>query len=195
MVNIQAEGDVSMRRVDARRNYDRIVDVATTVLASEPQATLQDIAVAAGLHRATLHRHFRSREDLLVALRERSANRTLAALDEAEDDDVPKVERMTLFTRRVLENAVPTGLWRFTTYYGAGMDEHVLELSRRIAALVEEGRQVGSLRPDLSADQLRAIWTGVVYAVLPMIDAGMMTMDEGVDLVMAALRPAPASAA
>ncbi len=29
MVNTQAEGDVSVRRVDARRNYDRIVNVAT----------------------------------------------------------------------------------------------------------------------------------------------------------------------
>lgn len=195
MVNIQAEGDVSMRRVDARRNYDRIVDVATTVLASEPQATLQDIAVAAGLHRATLHRHFRSREELLSVLRARSAGRMLAALDTVEAADVPTVDRMPLFTRLVLENAVPTGLWRYTTYYGGGMDEHAMEMVQRIVAIAEESQAAGALRTDLTGGQLRAIWHGVVYSVLPLIDAGAMTMDEGVDLVMAALRPAPAPAA
>jgi len=192
MVNTQAEGDVSVRRVDARRNYDRIVNVATTVLAEDPKATLQDIAVAAGLHRATLHRHFRSREELLSVLRARSAERMLAALDTVEAADVPTVDRMPLFTLLVLENAVPTGLWRFTTYYGTGMDEHMEEMVRRIVAILEESRQAGALHTDLSSEQLRAIWYGVVYGVLPLIDAGTMTMDEGVGLVMAALRPSAA---
>lgn len=191
MVNMQAERDVTVRRVDARRNYDRIVDVAATVLARNPKATLQDIAVAVGLHRATLHRHFRSRDDLLAALRARSAARMLGALDTAEAADVPSADRMALFTRLVLENAVPTGLWRFTTYHGAGMDEHAVELVQRTVAIVEEGRAAGVLRTDLTGEQLRAIWTGVVYSVVPLVDAGAMTMDEGVALVMAALQPTP----
>jgi len=62
-------------RQDAQRNVARIVAAATRVLAEDPDATMQDIAGAAGLGRATVYRHFPTREDLLGAI-------AVAALDE-----------------------------------------------------------------------------------------------------------------
>jgi TetR/AcrR family transcriptional repressor of mexCD-oprJ operon len=62
-------------RQDAQRNVARIVAAATRVLAEDPDATMQDIAGAAGLGRATVYRHFPTREDLLGAI-------AVAAFDE-----------------------------------------------------------------------------------------------------------------
>jgi TetR/AcrR family transcriptional repressor of mexCD-oprJ operon len=62
-------------RQDAQRNVARIVAAATRVLAEDPDATMQDIAGAAGLGRATVYRHFPTREDLLGAI-------AIGALDE-----------------------------------------------------------------------------------------------------------------
>jgi AcrR family transcriptional regulator len=55
-------------RADAQRNYDAIVAAAGLAFAeSGTQASLDDIAVRAGVGNATLYRHFPTRDSLLVA--------------------------------------------------------------------------------------------------------------------------------
>src|SRR5215212_7506184 len=60
-----------LRRADAMRNRERILDAAERLLQRSPSATLADIAAAAGVARSTLHRRFASRDELVAALRER----------------------------------------------------------------------------------------------------------------------------
>ena len=56
------------RRVDARRNYDRLVAAAREVFSeSGLDASLDDIARRAGVGNATLYRHFPTRHALLEA--------------------------------------------------------------------------------------------------------------------------------
>lgn len=50
----------SRRRADAERNIARIVSAARTLLSSDPNATTDDIAQAAGVGRMTLYGHFRT---------------------------------------------------------------------------------------------------------------------------------------
>ncbi|WP_328395056.1 TetR/AcrR family transcriptional regulator [Nocardia sp. NBC_00416] len=63
------------QRADARRNRDRLVAAASTVIAEAgAAASLEEIARRAGVGSATLHRHFPSRAQLLEAvLRDRVA--------------------------------------------------------------------------------------------------------------------------
>lgn len=56
-------------RADARRNRDRIVDVAGAAIAEHgADASLEEIARRAGVGSATLHRHFPTRQALLEAV-------------------------------------------------------------------------------------------------------------------------------
>jgi serine phosphatase RsbU (regulator of sigma subunit) len=66
-----------LRRADALRNRERILDAAERMLEHSPSATLADIAAAAGVARSTLHRRFPSRDDLIAALRERPQDTAL----------------------------------------------------------------------------------------------------------------------
>jgi len=60
--------------------HEAILRAAMQVLARNPSATTSEIAIAAGVGRATLHRHFRSRETLLHAVQARSLAETEAAV-------------------------------------------------------------------------------------------------------------------
>ena len=55
------------RRADARRNIAAILEAALDCLARDPQASIADIAAAAGVGRITLYGHFSSRLELLDA--------------------------------------------------------------------------------------------------------------------------------
>jgi AcrR family transcriptional regulator len=56
-------------RADARRNRDRLLAVASAVIAERgAEASLEEIARRAGVGSATLHRHFRGRQALLDAV-------------------------------------------------------------------------------------------------------------------------------
>ena len=57
------------RRADAERNVLRIHEAAIRLWAEEPSAGVADVAAAAGVGRATLYRHFSTRESLLEAIR------------------------------------------------------------------------------------------------------------------------------
>ena len=58
-------------RADAARNADRILDAAAWLLGEDPAAGMGRIADAADVGRATLYRHFPTREALFDALRAR----------------------------------------------------------------------------------------------------------------------------
>jgi AcrR family transcriptional regulator len=60
-----------LRRADALRNRERILEAAERLLEQSPSAPLTEIAAAAGVARSTLHRRFASRDDLIAAVRER----------------------------------------------------------------------------------------------------------------------------
>jgi serine phosphatase RsbU (regulator of sigma subunit) len=65
------KAQADLRRADALRNRERILDAAERMLERSPSATLSDIAAAAGVARSTLHRRFSSRDDLIEAVRDR----------------------------------------------------------------------------------------------------------------------------
>lgn len=66
-------GGDTRRRADARRNRERILNVAAAVFAANPKASLREVATTSGLGRSTLFRHFPARQDLMGALEARSA--------------------------------------------------------------------------------------------------------------------------
>ncbi|MCF6299975.1 MAG: TetR/AcrR family transcriptional regulator [Proteobacteria bacterium] len=64
-------------------NHKIIIEAAFLLLNSNPRATLAEIATSAGISRATLHRHFSGREDLIKAMAVQSINETDKAAEQA----------------------------------------------------------------------------------------------------------------
>jgi serine phosphatase RsbU (regulator of sigma subunit) len=57
-----------LRRADALRNDERILDAAKRLLEQSPSASLSEIAAAAGVSRSTLYRRFTDRDQLIAKL-------------------------------------------------------------------------------------------------------------------------------
>jgi serine phosphatase RsbU (regulator of sigma subunit) len=62
----------SSRRSDSNGNRQRIVEAARRLLGQSSNATLADVAAAAGVSRSTVYRHFGDRGSLVAAVGERS---------------------------------------------------------------------------------------------------------------------------
>jgi AcrR family transcriptional regulator len=68
------------QRSDAALNRAKIMDAARRLLAENRDASMREIADAAGLGRGTVHRHFSTREELIDAVRRQ-------ARDDADSDE------------------------------------------------------------------------------------------------------------
>ena len=78
--NGNPQGRRRRRRSDAALNQAKLLEAARTLLAEDADASMGDIASAAGVGRGTAYRHFPSRDDLLQAVRRQ-------ARDDAEAED------------------------------------------------------------------------------------------------------------
>ena len=75
-------------RADAKRNYDRIVEVAREVFREQGyDASLDEVAKRAGVGPGTLYRHFPQRENLLDAIMQSWVDRVGEAAEKALADE------------------------------------------------------------------------------------------------------------
>ena len=84
---------------------EAIIDAAIEIFTNKPGASLEEIAIRAGVGRASLHRHFSTRQDLLVAITEQCLFETEAAVDAATGG----VESARVKLLRMLAAIIPLG--------------------------------------------------------------------------------------
>lgn len=172
------------RRADARRNLETIIDAAVPVLCVNPRASMQQIAAAAGLHRATVHRHFPSRDDLLEELRQRafaaSSEALLRVRSAPSDDPGETLARATVVLLRVGD---AFRLYRYTTWRSADADGPALQIGHGLSELVTAAQQAGRVRADLPAAQIVAAIGGLIWAALPQVADGSLTVDGAAAMI------------
>ncbi len=154
------------RRKEAQRNVQAILDAGLEVLAERPDASMSDVARAAGVSRQTVYAHFASREQLLDATLARAMDRAVAGMDAAGLDDGRADDAL----RRLLEVS-----WTSVAQHGALLEAALVELSpetfharhapvlERLARLVERGQADGTFDRDLPAQWLLATFLGLVH--------------------------------
>ncbi len=84
---------------------DALIEAAYTVLSQNPGASLSEVAERAGVGRATLHRHFAGRDDLVRAL----AQLAIREMDEAVDAACEGAQTQGDALRLSLEALIPLG--------------------------------------------------------------------------------------
>jgi TetR/AcrR family transcriptional repressor of mexCD-oprJ operon len=161
--------DHGLVSVGTRRVRTAIVEAAAVVLNRDETASMQDVADAAGVGRATLYRHFPSRETLLAAMWGAAVHEAGDSLGRANLDRVTAEEAIARATRALLANAE-----HYAVVSRARMSIQP-ETAQRLfvdplTALLQRGQEEGVLRADLPPDYLYHCWIGMVLRFGPLVE-------------------------
>jgi AcrR family transcriptional regulator len=150
-------------RTDARRNRERLLEVAKEAFARSGASTsLDDIAQRAGVGAGTLYRHFPTRDALLEAVYHTEVEK-LAAAERKLSQELPPIEAlrawMLLFVdyiaaKQIIAPALNTLVGGPSKVYESSR----AQISGAIQVLVRRAIKSGDIRKDLEPfDLLRAL--------------------------------------
>jgi AcrR family transcriptional regulator len=143
---------------------DHVLRAAADLLARRATATLEEVARAAGISRATLNRHFPGRDALVRALEDFGIAECEAALDAARVEEGTAEEAVRRLVRAVAPSA---GLLSFLysenqLFEGEEQNAGWARIDDRLTGLFRRGQESGVFRIDLSA-----VWlTEALYGLL-----------------------------
>lgn len=180
-----------------------ILDAALELFAERPEASMAEVAAAAGVARQTVYAHFSSREALIVAAADRALAETLSAIDAAEPrrgKPSDALERLIVAWwgsvarhARVLEvfaSAYPTA--------AAVHDLHT-PILERLEELIARGQETGEFDAELSRGWLAAAFLGLMHVSADEVRAGRVdaavagrALAVGIPRVFAASSPGKA---
>jgi AcrR family transcriptional regulator len=174
-------------RSDAVRNRTAIVSAARSVLISDG-LTLQiaQVAELAGVGVATIYRNFEDREALITAVLSQMADELLELVEAAGDGRDPigsLTAAIVAMTERLAEQRALVDIatqWR-DRYPD---NPSLVNLQGRLGELLVAAQQVGQVRGDVDAEDLRVLMIAVSLAT----GAGDMR-ERLVDVIVSGLRP------
>lgn len=163
-------GTICLMAVDR----EQVLKEAAALLTRRATTSMDEIARAAGISRATLHRHFAGRDALIKALEEQGIAQFAQAIDRARLAEGDAAGAL----RRLIEAAEPVAAvlaFLFTEnqlFEDGEINAGWAELDARITALFRRGQEEGDFRIDLSPAWL----TEALYGL---IGAGAWAVHEG----------------
>lgn len=133
---------------------DELISKASEALAGRPTATMDEIAEAVGVSRATLFRRFPSRERLVSELCDVAASKYVEAVESADPDQGDPESAMRRVLAGLAELAPSYGLLAFQPLRPEDEERllaQVAQADERLQRLVQRGQAEGVFRPDLPA--------------------------------------------
>jgi AcrR family transcriptional regulator len=169
------------RRSDAERSVQAIVEAALAALASDPDASMAEIARRAGVVRATVYAHFPTRESLLDAVMEHATGQVADAIRAAEPErGEPKeaLERVLLATWRQLSQFHSVLGINISRLSAKELHRRHLPVTTQFVPLLERGQAEGVFRRDVSATWLIAVIRAIVHTASTELQAGRISQAD-----------------
>jgi TetR/AcrR family transcriptional repressor of mexCD-oprJ operon len=168
-----------------RDGRDPVLDAALQVLRKSPAASTAELAAAGGISRATLHRRYPRREDLLGALARRALTEVEEAFARVRATGGPALPRLVAellpvaydfaFLARVPDSEV------------ADANATWAELDARLAELMADAQRRGELRPDVPPAWLATALLSLLSGASDAVEAGALAPRDVERLVLTTL--------
>ncbi|MER5582564.1 TetR/AcrR family transcriptional regulator [Streptomyces asoensis] len=153
---------------------DHVLRGAAALLTRKSTATMDEVAKAAGISRATLHRHFAGRDALVRALESLGIEECETALDAARLDEGPAPDAVRRLVREI-EPAAGLLAFLYTEnqlFEGEEQNPGWTRIDERIAALFRRGQLDGEFRIDLTPAWLTEALFGLLASGAWMVQCG-----------------------
>ncbi len=162
---------------------DSLLEAAFGLLSRNPGASLAQVAARAGVGRATLHRHFPSREELIRTL----TTLAIAEMDAAVKEACQNVESAADALRRTLEVLIPLGNRHGFLLNESNADDPALtaefdRLDRETGDLVEACKREGLFDPGVPTPWITEVINALLYTGWESSLRGKTTAQQAVDL-------------
>jgi TetR/AcrR family transcriptional regulator, mexCD-oprJ operon repressor len=165
------------RRADAERNIAAILDAGLACFSRSADASVTDVARAAGVGRVTLYGHFPSRQALIDAVLAHAIGKAHTALEAETLADGPAPEALS----RLIHSS-----WRVVDHHRSllAAAQHELPPARirhhhdqamaRVERLIARGQAEGDFRTDLPRPWLVTTFYSVLHSAAEEVDAGRL---------------------
>lgn len=160
-------------RADAERSVRSILEAAERVLSSNPAASLEQVAEAAGVARTTIHRRFANRQALVDAMAALAVQQLLDAIETGRPKTAPPLVALHQITVNVLRTKVS---WGFAlgqpAVPGSTVATMQQQVVRRCLELLGRVRDLGVLDAEADLDWTRRVYYALIGESLLGDDAG-----------------------
>lgn len=149
------------------------------VFADDPTATIDQVASAAGMGRATVHRHFPSRDQLRQAVWLAALDHVGEAVRAVPTDDMAPLTALD----RVLEAIVAESVaYRVLVRVGVEIDPEVDaafdDLLGEVRRIIERAQDEELLDPAMEVEWVADAWTGLALVALENVTAGRLAVED-----------------
>ena len=169
------------RRSDADRSVQAILEAALEALASDPEASMAEIARRAGVVRATIYAHFPTRDALLDAVMEHAVAEVARATSEAEPtrgEPEEALERVLRATWRQLDRFHALLAINTARLSAKELHRRHQPVMAHFAPLVERGQRKGVFRSDVPIAWHLAVLRAIVHAASAELQSGRLSENE-----------------
>jgi AcrR family transcriptional regulator len=164
----QATDPIRKPRADAVRNRERVLSAAKKVFsAGGPEASLEAVALEAGVGIGTLYRHFPTRQDLFEAVYRREVQHLVELAEQLRNAPVP-VDALRRWLRSNVEFvATKKGMSAALALAVHGSSDLAAftfdRLTKAVGALLDRAIAAGEIRSDISPEDLLRALVGMCY--------------------------------
>jgi AcrR family transcriptional regulator len=137
-------------RADARKNRDRILDVARHALDEDGSTPLNQIAQRAGVGPGTLYRHYPSREALVLAVYQHDIDRLVGSVPGvlAQSPPIAALRHWTTDMVSSMRRKHGLGHALSPSTLRAAAEQSYTQVVAAIAQLLDAGKRDGTIRTD-----------------------------------------------
>ena len=171
-----------MRDNNVSKSETAIVEAGFSVLSRKPGASMSDVADAAGVGRATLHRYFASRADLVEALARLAVQELNDAVEDATAGATSYWDALRLTMQAVIPLAHRHMFLMHEDIHGPALQADLAEQAKGLRRLIDQAKAEGALRADHPTEWIAQAFDHLIYAAWEMIRLKEATPKQAVAL-------------